>query len=66
MNTKFDLMMLMITAVILVSDAKADGPSRCVSAWHCRLYCQSIGCKLVECTRISSDIIRCRCKLCSK
>uniref|UniRef100_A0A1W7RB37 AKTx n=1 Tax=Hadrurus spadix TaxID=141984 RepID=A0A1W7RB37_9SCOR len=62
MNTKFVLMMLMITAVILVSEA--DDPIRCVSKEQCTAHCKNKSCKSGKCKRISSRKLICVCEQC--
>uniref|UniRef100_A0A1W7RB36 AKTx n=1 Tax=Hadrurus spadix TaxID=141984 RepID=A0A1W7RB36_9SCOR len=64
MNTKFVLMMLMITAVILVSEAEAGDPVRCVSKEQCTAHCKNKSCKSGKCKRISSRKLICVCEQC--
>uniref|UniRef100_A0A1W7RB27 AKTx n=1 Tax=Hadrurus spadix TaxID=141984 RepID=A0A1W7RB27_9SCOR len=66
MNTKLVLMMLMITAVILVSEAEADDHVRCVSKQQCTAHCKNKGCKSGECHQIKNRYLRCVCKQCGK
>uniref|UniRef100_A0A1W7RB28 AKTx n=1 Tax=Hadrurus spadix TaxID=141984 RepID=A0A1W7RB28_9SCOR len=69
MNTKFILMMFMITAVILVSEAKIHLRILCVEMKYCERICRAKGCKHDNCIRASSGIIGCdctNCRQCSK
>uniref|UniRef100_A0A1W7RB51 AKTx n=1 Tax=Hadrurus spadix TaxID=141984 RepID=A0A1W7RB51_9SCOR len=66
MNTKFVLMMLMTTAVILVFEAETVSGTRCVSPQQCREHCTAKGCNGGKCIVQSNRIVRCLCNLCSK